>query len=88
MNCLQFGFPLRFLHTPHTSFLAHLPDFSIKAPMTHLRRFKTVQMMKRGIRDRLVSLDRRKAAGMLTAHTKAESKRKVIKVWPPERRVK
>ena len=73
---------------PHTSFLAHLPDFSINAPMTHLRRFKTVQMMNRGIKVRSVNLESKKAVGMLMIHTKAESKRKVIKVWPPERRVK
>ena len=65
MNCLQFGFPLRILHTPHTSFLAHLPDFSISAPMTHLRRFKTVQMMNRGTKVRSVNLESKKAVGML-----------------------
>ena len=77
MNCLQFGSPLC---TPHTSFFAHLPDFSIKAPMTHLIRFSAVQMMNRGSRGRSVSLDKRKAVGTLMAHTKALSKRKVMNV--------
>ena len=76
---MQKGF-LAYPCTPYTNFLAHVPDFSIKAPMTHLRRLREVQMMNRGMSERSVNLESRKAVGMLTAHTKALSKRKVIKV--------
>ena len=64
----------------YTSFLAHFPDFSIKNPMMHLNSSREMQTVNRGMMGISVSRDRMSPVGTLTAHTKAESKRKVMKV--------
>ena len=72
----------------YTNFFAHFPDFSMNNPIAHLKISKDAQITNSGMMGRSVSRERINPTGTLMPHTKAESNRKVMKVCPPDRKVK